>query len=439
LKINNIFANFAPKKIQMRFCLSLFLWLNVVMLTAQNGSEALRAAPFLTFVAENGDNAAIVLNAYGLGAYDCNLSQFLKLNKIKDAKTRLVVGKSYKLPLQVMRYNGSSIRSTAGIENWKTAVQIRDYNYAMQKSGIRNDDFTDSRKLWIPWHLINCTQKSIAKFPVAEGKVPTNKPKKKVTPATVFGGEPSSEDNPRVFPIFGNKYAKTPLISSKLKGRIFYLISGHGGPDPGARGKRAGITLCEDEYAYDVTIRLLRYLLSHGATAYMIVRDPNDGIRDENYLTCDKDEEVWGNKVIPINQKERLGQRTDIINALTAAHEERGETDQTVVEIHVDSRSVATETDVFFYYRADSEPSMNLALNMHQIFIQKYSQKRGPARRYTGSVTTRDLYTLRETNTNKAVYVELANIQHDWDQQRIVLKNNRQAIANWLGQALTKK
>jgi N-acetylmuramoyl-L-alanine amidase len=100
---------------------------------------------------------------------------------------------------------------------------------------------------------------------------------------------------------------------------------------------------------------------------------------------------------------------------------------------------VATETDVFFYYRANSEPSMNLALNLHQIFIQKYSQKRGPARRYTGSVTTRDLFTLRETNTNKAVYVELANIQNDWDQQRIVLKNNRQAIANWLGQALTKK
>ena len=423
----------------MRFCLSLFLWLNVFILTAQEGSKALQAAPFLTFIAENGDNAAIVLDAYGLGEYDCNLSQFLKLNKIKDAKVRLAVGKSYRLPIQVMHYNGSSIRSTAGIESWKTAVLIRDYNYAMQKSGIRNDDFTESRKLWIPWHTINCTKKGVTKFPITEGKVPTNNPKKKVTPATVFGGEPSSDDNSRVFPIFGDKYAKTPLISSKLKGRIFYLISGHGGPDPGARGKRAGVTLCEDEYAYDVTIRLLRYLLSHGATAYMIVRDENDGIRDENYLTCDKDEVVWGNKVIPINQKARLGQRTDIINALTAAHEERGETDQTVIEIHVDSRSVATETDVFFYYRADSEPSMNLALHMHQIFMAKYSQKRGPARRYTGSVTSRDLYTLRETNTNKAVYVELANIQNDWDQQRIVLKNNRQAIANWLGQALTKK
>jgi N-acetylmuramoyl-L-alanine amidase len=34
------------------------------------------------------------------------------------------------------------------------------------------------------------------------------------------------------------------------------------------------------------------------------------------------------------------------------------------------------------------------------------------------------------------VYIELANIQNDWDQQRLVLKNNRQAIANWICHAL---
>lgn len=111
--------------------------------------------------------------------------------------------------------------------------------------------------------------------------------------------ETSAKGN-RCLPDFRPKYAKTPLASSRLKGKeVYYLISGHGGPDPGAQGKRAGHTLCEDEYAYDVTLRLLRLLISHGATAYMIVRDGNDGIRDENYLTCDKDEFVWGNLAIP--------------------------------------------------------------------------------------------------------------------------------------------
>jgi N-acetylmuramoyl-L-alanine amidase len=436
-----IIQEFCAKEIQMHRIHIIFLsTLLAVAAYGQDGNAALRAAPFLSIRTIANDDIATIMEIYGLAQHECNTAQFLKLNGIKNANAKLSSGKQYKLPIQTMRYNGSSIRTTAGIDNWKTAVAIRDYNHSMQKKGVRDDDFTETRDLWIPWHTINCDKKG--KTTVAEGRVPSTSQKtqaKGVEPAKTLGGEPSEAGSPRRFPIFGEKYANTPLLSSKLKGRVFYLISGHGGPDPGAQGKRAGIKLCEDEYAYDVTLRLLKYLLSHGATAYMIVRDLDDGIRDENYLTCDKDEVVWGNKTIPANQKTRLGQRTDIVNALTAAHDKRGETDQTVVEIHVDSRSVATETDVFFYYRPNDEASMNLALYMHQVFIEKYNQKRGPSRRYSGTVKSRDLFTLRETNTPKAVYVELGNIQNDWDQQRIVVKNNRQAVANWIGLALSKR
>ncbi len=424
----------------MHRILTILLSCFVLATNAQDGNATLRTAPFLTIRVLANDDIATIMDIYGLASHECNTSQFLKLNNLKNAKAKLSTGKQYKLPIQTIRYNGASIRTTAGIDNWKTAVAIRDYNLGMQKKGVREDDFTESRDLWVPWHTINCDTKG--KVKTAEGSVPkgsTQPSTKTAEPAKQIGGEPSQAGSPRKFPIFGEKYANTPLLSSKLKGRIFYLISGHGGPDPGAQGKRAGVRLCEDEYAYDVTLRVLKYLLSHGATAYMIVRDNNDGIRDDNYLTCDKDEVVWGNKTIPINQKTRLGQRTDIVNALTAAHNKRSETDQTVVEIHVDSRSVATETDVFFYYRPNDEASMTLALHMHQVFIEKYNQKRGPSRRYSGTVKARDLFTLRETNTPKAVYVELGNIQNDWDQQRIVLKNNRQAVANWIGQALSKR
>ena len=222
-------------------------------------------------------------------------------------------------------------------------------------------------------------------------------------------------------------------------GKSFFLVSGHGGPDPGAQGKRAGVTLSEDEYAYDVTLRLLRFLLSHGAIAYLIVRDPNDGIRDENYLKGDKDEVVWGNREIPLNQKERLAQRTDIINQLSNYHKKNGQSDQTIIAIHIDSRSVATEIDVFFYYKSGSTPSMRLAETMQQVFSDNYKERRNSAREYSGSVSTRDLFTFRETNTKKAVYIELANIRNDWDQQRLVISSNRQAMANWIGEAILKR
>jgi N-acetylmuramoyl-L-alanine amidase len=56
-----------------------------------------------------------------------------------------------------------------------------------------------------------------------------------------------------------------------------------------------------------------------------------------------------------------------------------------------------------------------------------------------GSVTPRYLFTLQETVCRQAVYIELGNIRNDWDQQRLVIKNNRQAVANWLYQALSTR
>ncbi|MBK8153354.1 MAG: hypothetical protein IPK61_10060 [Saprospiraceae bacterium] len=67
-------------------------------------------------------------------------------------------------------------------------------------------------------------------------------------------------------------------------------------------------TLCEDEYAYDVSLRLAKKLMEEGATVHIIVQDKNDGIRDEKYLDCDEDEICATGCQIPISQKKRLRQ-----------------------------------------------------------------------------------------------------------------------------------
>jgi len=38
-------------------------------------------------------------------------------------------------------------------------------------------------------------------------------------------------------PLFGEKYERVEVKSQQLKGTVYYLSSGHGGPDPGAVGK----------------------------------------------------------------------------------------------------------------------------------------------------------------------------------------------------------
>lgn len=399
---------------------------------AQTSSSA---ENYLTTIAQSGEDALDLLDRYGLADYACNVSKFLKINELEN--NRLKAGNNYRLPILVVVYNGKSIRTTLKIEDWKKAKRIEEFNKMAQRKKLRPDYFIENKRLWVPWHEIECSVSDLSKTAAASiGSLKKEESSVKYTPVSnaISGGEKDRAGD-RVFSIFGPAYQKTPLLNRNMKGKVFYLISGHGGPDVGAQGKRAGHTLCEDEYAYDVTLRLLRLLISHGATAYMIVRDPNDGIRDGSYLDCDKDEEVWGGLEIPYDQKERLKQRTDLINTLTDKHLKSGQRDQTIIEIHVDSRSQLKKQDVFFYHRPESESSLALAEHIHQTFAAKYRKAQG-GRGYSGTVSARQLFTLKETYTPQAVYIELANIQNDWDQQRLVIQNNRQAIANWICHAL---
>lgn len=241
---------------------------------------------------------------------------------------------------------------------------------------------------------------------------------------------PVKEAEPAIFdyPLFGKKYSRVEVKDQQLKGAVYYLLAGHGGPDPGAIGKYGPYSLSEDEYAYDVTIRLARRLMEHGATVYMITQDPDDGIRDNNILISDTDELCYPDLSIPYSQKERLRQRTAAVNALYPRH--KGSY-QRMLAIHVDSRSKSQNIDVFFYHHENSPSGKKLAENIQSTFIGKYARYQ-PNRDYFGSVSPRSsLYVVKYSHP-PAVFVELGNIMNTRDQRRFVIPDNRQALANWI-------
>lgn len=243
--------------------------------------------------------------------------------------------------------------------------------------------------------------------------------------------DPSNETG--VFPIFGKDYEVVEFKDNKLQGAIFYIVAGHGGPDPGAVGSKNGNMLCEDEYAYDIGLRLARNLLEHNATVYVITRDPDDGIRDDRYLKCDKDEYCWGDLKIPLNQTRRLRQRADAINKLNKKYTGRY---QRTVELHVDSRYQKQKVDIFFYHHPNSSKGKELNNILYQTIKEKYDEHQ-PNRGYYGTISGRRLYMLRHANP-VSTYIELGNINHYRDQQRLLVVDNRQAIANWLTLGLIK-
>ena len=210
-------------------------------------------------------------------------------------------------------------------------------------------------------------------------------------------------------PLFGKDLASYKVTSSELKGACFYLVSGHGGPDPGAIGRIGKVELHEDEYAYDIVLRLARNLMMKGAKVHIIIQDAKDGIRNDKYLNNSKRETCMGSP-IPFNQDKYAYKRA--------------------IFVHVDSRNKGHQTDVFFYHQDKNSESKHLAKTMRTTFSHKY-KKHQPGRGFTGTVDGRNLYVLRHT-TPASVFVELGNIQNSFDQQRIILSDNRQALANWL-------
>ncbi len=248
----------------------------------------------------------------------------------------------------------------------------------------------------------------------------------------LFSGSATSQTT-RSYKIFGPKYQAVTITGNELAGAVYFLKSGHGGPDPGAMGKYGNNSLCEDEYAYDVTLRLGRSLIAKGATVYFITRDPDDGIRDDQILKPDKDEVCYPDLAIPLNQVQRLRQRTDAINKLSKGN--RGKF-QRMVSVHVDARSKNKNIDVFFYHDARSKTGKKAATIMKNTFEEKYSAHQ-PGRGYHGTVSDRDLYVVANS-LPVSLYIELGNIHHYRDQRRIMSPDNRQALANWMTEALVK-
>ena len=370
-----------------------------------------------------GDGIYSLLRRYDLDRSACNITKFYELNNLTE-KSQLYVGKSYKLPIYIYSYNGTSIRSTIGDQDYDKAVRIQAFNEAMHQRSLVDGDYRDTKVLLVPHNELDCKDVIQSSGETASITSEEKSKPKAAASSTVVHSE-----------LFGPKYADVNIIDEQLKGHVYYIVSGHGGPDPGAMCTDCAETYCEDEYAYDVALRLARDLMQHSATVHVIVQDENDGIRDGSYLPCDKDEVCIGGYEMPVNNKKRLYQRSGAINKLYERNKAKGVKVQKAIVIHVDSRSKDKRQDVFFYYKKDDKASKDMAEDMQNTFKKKYD-KFQKGRGYKGTVQSRNLHMLRAVRPT-TVFIELANIRNKNDHERLLRDYNRQALANWLFEGAT--
>ena len=231
------------------------------------------------------------------------------------------------------------------------------------------------------------------------------------------------------YPIFGSAYEDVTLVSDQLEGHVYYIVGGHGGPD---RGRE----IVEDEIAYDTALRLARELLADGATVHIIVRDPNDGIRDSEHLPADKDEFYFGGIKIVLNQANRLRTRARIINELYDSHRATAKSQQ-VIALHVDSYGYRVEPQVDVHFIVASQRGRELSESIRSAVKAQYAIHQ-PGRGYHGEIKSRDLLILRETKPT-AILIELGNIRHSGDQHRLIKPQNRQTLAEWIKEGLVAR
>ena len=229
--------------------------------------------------------------------------------------------------------------------------------------------------------------------------------------------------------IFGARFSDITRTSDNLVGAAFYIIAGHGGPDPGAITRIGNRTLHEVEYNYDFALRLARNLMMHGATVHIIIQaPPNVGIRDERYLQNHRNQTALGEE-IPRGQMDRLRQRVRAVNNLYRIDRQHY-TYIRAIEIHIDSRNPRQQIDLFMYYHSDEPRARSTAYTLLREMERQY-RRHQPNRGFSGHVSHRNLYILREM-TPPAIMIEVGNFQNERDRRRILDHNNRQAVANWL-------
>lgn len=422
---------------------------------AINAATLLSADKYVIVKPKSGDGASILLNRYKLPADKYNLDLFKELNPKKfDKNGGLLKGVTYKLPIRIYKYDGKSIRSTIKGIDKETALKVEEYNKKVLDAGLVKTGFKKSKTLWAPMCIIEDAprgKKSDDSADSTESIIPRKKSQTKTKIDEPTKKKEVSEDKDKDtdkkksdsngkkkgsgVPFLGEKYKKIDKIDNSLEDCVYYLDPGHGGCDPGAVGKNGKYSLSEDEYAYDVVLRMARELQRHGATVYVLVHDDKDGIRDDAFLSSNSDEYYFGGGSIAENQRERLMARAEIVDELYEKHKKTAKIQQLIV-IHLDSRVVNKRVDIFYYYKPGSSDGKELAQYIYNHIKKKYDASQ-PGRGYTGTVTSRNLLMLRETKPT-GVYIELGNIQNHRNQLRFIDKNNRQALANWFTDALLK-
>ena len=181
-------------------------------------------------------------------------------------------------------------------------------HYSISVSKIKTWNTLDDDPILYPGQILNLllvdspppaavNRASVETIPLPKITLPSigeyfySAPKKKNQPTVTYWEEATASTGTdfrraeKILGLFNTQVEALSPLSNTLAGWHVVLDPGHGGMDPGAivsvsDGNGNPVVVTEDEYAYDVALRIYRLLRRHGASVSLTILAPDHHIRD---------------------------------------------------------------------------------------------------------------------------------------------------------------
>ncbi|MCP4293414.1 MAG: LysM peptidoglycan-binding domain-containing protein [bacterium] len=396
----------------------------------------LREAEFNTHIVERGDALWEIARAYGM-----TVAEIKRINNLKS--DRILVGQELQLKgsaaeltavyivqrgdnlTEIARLHQMSLSELRRLNNLKKSVIHPDQKLKVRPiPGAISVHPSSGKPLAMDWNKLTVNIHGVQRLRPGNGPYYYEMPRAANQRNKTYREE--SSISPQVCYNHGVKLIKKfdqaldamPALSHKLDGWHFVLDPGHGGIDPGAivqttdsAGKNTYIV--EDEYAYDMSLRVYALLKLHGATVTLTMLSPNHLLRKNSPITKtfvhDRNEvfndKKWNQRnrpsTWPKGGQKYLNQRVAISRrAFRNAPRNR----QIFLSFHADNDPPSGEVVTLLYYHSGRDVDHT---------SRKFAEKLLPDMGAGAVAKGRSLGVLRNNPAKYKLLVEMRNLAFD--------------------------
>lgn len=403
----------------------------------------LKDAEITVHIVERGDALWEIARAYGVSVYRLKVLNGLRSNRIypgqklklySDGKLEPSAAPTSgpRLATYVVQ-RGDYLAQIARLHQMSVA-EITRINQLKRNAVIHPGDRLKVRPMrWvelseIDWDALQIHRTDTPKIAFGNGPYYFSRPRNTRQPSkTYYEEHPSSPRQTyrqamRLWREFERKVGRMGRLSSRLEGWHIVLDPGHGGLDPGAvvstrdgNGKR--LYVVEDEYVFDIALRVYVLIRLHGAHATMTLLSPNHLIRQNEPPTqtfVNEKNEVYNlaaynqtNKLSAWPRGSNLSTRVRVARqALAKAPRGR----RIFLSFHADIDPKAPEAPLVLYYKSSRSGKVDRV-------SRQFARSLLPALGAGARVRGQGLGVLRNNPADVKVLIELRNMayrDHVW-------------------------